>query len=184
MSRNLFGWEARNRIELALAGVLLAVLLFFVMIPVHMIISLAINMHWRRVGGGDGFSGFNDPSDFRYGYSMSQQGNLLRFDKATGERVGLHPAHPDGEYLRFNWNAALNVDPFDPSVLYLGSQFVHRTRDQGKSWEIISPDLTTNEPEKQKFQCCWYTPRNNSIFFDVSAGRLLRRFTPNSSDWV
>ena len=108
-----------------------------------------MNLHWRRVGGGDGFSVFNDPSDFRYGYSMSQQGNLLRFDKATGERVGIQPVHPDGEYLRFNWNAGLNVDPFDPSVLYLGSQFVHRTSDQGRSWEIISPDLTTNEPEKQ-----------------------------------
>ena len=108
-----------------------------------------MNLHWRRVGGGDGFSVFNDPSDFRYGYSMSQQGNLLRFDKATGERVGIQPVHPDGEYLRFNWNAGLNVDPFEPNVLYLGSQFVHRTSDQGRSWEIISPDLTTNEPEKQ-----------------------------------
>ena len=108
-----------------------------------------MNAHWRRVGGGDGFSVFNDPSDPDYGYSMSQQGNLLRFEKETGQRVGIQPVHPDGLYLRFNWNAGLNVDPFDPNVLYLGSQFVHRTRDQGRSWEIISPDLTTNEPEKQ-----------------------------------
>lgn len=109
-----------------------------------------MNAHWRRVGGGDGFAVFSDPSDSRYGYSMSQQGSLQRFDKVTGTRVSIQPAHPDGEHLRFNWNAGLSLDPFDPSVLYLGSQFVHRTRDHGASWEIISPDLTTNDPEKQR----------------------------------
>ena len=109
-----------------------------------------MNAHWRRVGSGDGFAVFNDPTDSRYGYSMSQRGNLMRFDKETGRRVEIQPVHPQGDYLRFNWNAALNVDPHDPSVLYLGSQFVHRTRDHGNSWEIISPDLTTNDAEKQR----------------------------------
>ncbi|RMH13555.1 MAG: hypothetical protein D6701_12230, partial [Gemmatimonadetes bacterium] len=109
-----------------------------------------LNAHWRRTGGGDGFASFVDPTDPRYGYSMSQQGRLQRFDKVTGRRVPIQPVHPDGVPLRFNWNAALNVDPFDPAVLYLGSQFVHRTRDRGASWEIISPDLTTNDPAKQR----------------------------------
>ena len=109
-----------------------------------------MNAHWRRVGSGDGFSVFDDPTDARYGYSMSQQGNLVRFDKDTGRRVGIQPVHPEGDYLRFNWNAALNVDPHDPGVLYLGSQFVHRTTEHGNSWEIISPDLTTNDAEKQR----------------------------------
>ena len=109
-----------------------------------------MNLHWRRVGSGDGFAIFNDPTDSRYGYSMSQQGSLVRFDKDTGRRVAIQPVHPEGEYLRFNWNAGLNLDPHDPSVLYLGSQFVHRTRDNGNSWEIISPDLTTNDAEKQR----------------------------------
>ncbi len=109
-----------------------------------------MNAHWRRVGSGDGFAVFNDPTDARYGYSMSQQGNLVRFDKETGRRVAIRPVHPEGEYLRFNWNAALNLDPHEPGVLYLGSQFVHRTRDHGDSWEIISPDLTTNDAEKQR----------------------------------
>jgi photosystem II stability/assembly factor-like uncharacterized protein len=109
-----------------------------------------MNLHWRRVGSGDGFAVFSDPTDARYGYSMSQQGSLVRFDKDTGRRVAIQPAHPDGEHLRFNWNAGLSLDPHDPSVLYLGSQFVHRTRDHGNSWEIISPDLTTNDAEKQR----------------------------------
>jgi hypothetical protein len=81
---------------------------------------------------------------------MSQQGSLMRFDKATGERRSIQPVHPGGERLRFNWNAALNVDPRDPATIYLGSQFVHRTRDGGLSWEIMSPDLTTDDPDKQR----------------------------------
>lgn len=109
-----------------------------------------MNLHWRRVGSGDGFAVFSDPTDSRYGYSMAQQGSLVRFDKDTGRRVAIQPAHPEGEYLRFNWNAGLSLDPHDPSVLYLGSQFVHRTRDHGDSWEVISPDLTTNDAEKQR----------------------------------
>jgi len=52
--------------------------------------------------------------------------------------------------LRFNWNAAIAIDPFDPQILYYGSQFLHKSRDKGQTWEIISPDLTTNNPEKQK----------------------------------
>jgi hypothetical protein len=91
-----------------------------------------------------------DHADARYGFTQSQQGDLTRFDKETGERKDVKPVHPDGVELRFNWNAGLNVDPFDSTVIYLGSQFVHRSRDQGESWEIISPDLTTNDPEKQR----------------------------------
>ncbi|MEK9500383.1 WD40/YVTN/BNR-like repeat-containing protein [Gaopeijia maritima] len=110
-----------------------------------------LNAHWTRVGGGDGFSVFDDASSDRWGYSMSQGGNLQTFDRLTGQRRGIRPAHPDGVDLRFNWNAALSTDPLDPSALYLGSQFVHRTRDRGASWEIISPDLTTDDPAKQRW---------------------------------
>ncbi|UCF39619.1 MAG: hypothetical protein JSW43_07665 [Gemmatimonadota bacterium] len=108
------------------------------------------NYYWTRVGGGDGFGAMVDFGDTRYGYSMSQQGNLRRFDKVTGERKDIQPVHPQGTALRFHWNAAINVDPFDSTVVYFGSQFVHRTRDGGTTWEIISPDLTTNDPEKQR----------------------------------
>lgn len=108
-----------------------------------------LNAYWHRVGGGDGFSVMNDPSSPHHGYSMSQQGSLVRFDKVTGLQVGIQPVHPDGIPLRFNWNAGLALDPIDSTTIYLGSQFVHRSRDHGRSWEIISPDLTTNDPDKQ-----------------------------------
>ncbi|MDH5805746.1 MAG: hypothetical protein OEZ54_11265, partial [Gemmatimonadota bacterium] len=108
------------------------------------------NYDWMRVGGGDGFATMTDFSNTRYGYTESQQGFIRRFDKVTGERRDIRPVHPEGIPLRFNWNAALNVDPFDSTTIYLGSQFVHRSDDHGNSWEIISPDLTTNDPEKQR----------------------------------
>jgi photosystem II stability/assembly factor-like uncharacterized protein len=108
-----------------------------------------LNAHWRRVGGGDGFNVYDDPSSDRYGYSTSQGGALSRFDRVTGERTSIRPSGPEGVPLRFNWNAAVAVDPLDPTALYIGSQFVHRSRDRGETWEIISPDLTTNDPAKQ-----------------------------------
>ena len=109
-----------------------------------------MNLHWTRVGSGDGFAVMNDFGDGRHGYSLAQGGRLVRFDKATGNRRDITPVHPDGAALRFGWNAALAVDAFDSTTIYLGSQYVHRSRDRGASWEIVSPDLTTNDPEKQR----------------------------------
>ena len=52
--------------------------------------------------------------------------------------------------LRFNWNAAIALDPFEPDTIYFGSQYVHKSTDRGDTWTTISPDLTTNNPEWQK----------------------------------
>ncbi len=104
---------------------------------------------WQEVGFGDGFATLSDPATPRYGYAMSQGGALMRFDKETGERKAIRPAHPEGVHLRFNWNAGIALDPFDGAIYY-GSQFVHRSTDQGASWTIMSPDLTTNDPDKQR----------------------------------
>lgn len=109
------------------------------------------NAYWQEVSFGDGFDVSPDPEDNRYGYTMSQEGNLLRYDRTTGQSNYIRPTHPDvGIKLRFNWNAALAQDPFQKNTVYYGSQFLHRSTDKGATWEIISPDLTTNDPEKQK----------------------------------
>lgn len=108
------------------------------------------NHHWHEVDFGDGFDTVPDPRDPTRGYAMSQEGYLVRWDLRTGERKDIRPAPPEGVELRFNWNAALAIDPFDPDTIYFGSQFVHRSTDRGETWEIISPDLTTNNPEWQK----------------------------------
>lgn len=108
------------------------------------------NYHWQEVGFGDGFATLSDPNDSNIGYSMSQGGYLSRFNRITGERKDIRPPAPDSVELRFNWNAAIAIDPFDPQTVYYGSQFVHQSTDRGDSWQIISPDLTTNDPAKQK----------------------------------
>lgn len=106
--------------------------------------------HWQTVMGGDGFDMMADSSDNRYGYAMSQGGNVGRFDRETGDTKDIQPNHPDGTKLRFNWNSAIAHDPFNKTTIYFGSQFVHKSTDRGDNWTLISPDLTTNDPEKLK----------------------------------
>ncbi|MAP55000.1 hypothetical protein [Altibacter sp.] len=109
------------------------------------------NDYWQEISFGDGFDVVPDVDDSRYGWSMSQQGFVSRYDYLTGNNYTVRPTHPDPNVeLRFNWNAAINIDPFNNNTLYFGSQFVHKSTDKGLTWEIISPDLTTNDPEKQK----------------------------------
>ncbi len=113
--------------------------------------SSIVAHHWKEIGFGDGFAAVPDPRDPNIGYSMSQGGNLRRFDLVSGEDRDIMPTPPDDTTkLRFNWNAGIALDPLDPEVMYYGSQFVHMSRDRGETWQIISPDLTTNDPEKQK----------------------------------
>jgi len=106
--------------------------------------------HWITVMGGDGFDVVADSSDNRYGYAMSQGGNVGRYDRLTGDTKDIQPIHPDGVKLRFNWNAAIAHDPFNKTSIYYGSQFLHKSTDRGDNWSVISPDLTTNNPEKLK----------------------------------
>ncbi len=109
------------------------------------------NDYWQEISFGDGFDVVPDRDDSRYGWSMSQQGFVSRYDWQTGNNYTVRPTHPDPEMiLRFNWNSAINIDPFNNSTIYFGSQFVHKSTDKGLTWELISPDLTTNDKEKQK----------------------------------
>ena len=107
-------------------------------------------MFWERLGWGDGFDIVPDPVDSRYGYSSSQGGGLIKYDRLTGALSPSKPQHPEGKPMRYNWNAGIAVNPIDKSTLYYGSQYLLKSVDKGSSWEVISPDLTTNDPEKQK----------------------------------
>ena len=108
------------------------------------------NEDWQEVMFGDGFDAMLHKDDNRFGWGMSQGGGLGYFDRYTGRTQSIKPLHPDGLGLRFNWNAALAQNPFDNNSIYFGSQFVHRSMDKGQNWEIISPDLTTNDSVKIK----------------------------------
>lgn len=107
------------------------------------------NAYWQGVNGGDGFDVLPDPEDPNWVYSMSQGGSVNRYNLATGEEWGIRPPRPDMKTRqRFNWNAAIAQDPFDKSTIYYGSQFINKSSNKGASWEIISPDLTTNDSAK------------------------------------
>ena len=109
------------------------------------------NSYWQSVGGGDGFDVQPDAEDYNWVYSMSQGGALGRQNAQTGEDWSIRPPMPElNTRIRFNWNAALALDPFDKKTIYYGSQFVHKSTNKGASWRIISPDLTTNNAEKQR----------------------------------
>jgi photosystem II stability/assembly factor-like uncharacterized protein len=108
-----------------------------------------VNDDWVMVGGGDGFDSAADPENPACGYGLSQGGSLYYFDVSTGTSRNIVPTESDVKD-RYNWNAGFALDPFKPGTVYLGSQFVHRSADRGQTWEVISPDLTTNDADRQK----------------------------------
>ena len=107
------------------------------------------NRHWQSLTGGDGFWAFVDPTDPDIIYDEYQGGNLLRVRRSTLESKDIKPTPSENEpKYRFNWNTPIHVTP--AGTLYYGAQLVFRSKDQGESWERISPDLTTNDPAKLK----------------------------------
>jgi len=107
------------------------------------------NSRWENMYGGDGFWMFADPTDPDYIYAESQGGYIGRINRKTHEVRGIQPLPKYGEgKLRYNWNAPIHVTK--AGTIYLGSQYLFRSKDKGQTWERISPDLTTNDPEKQK----------------------------------
>src|SRR5215469_8468710 len=109
------------------------------------------NSRWENVYGGDGFWAFIDPADPDYLYAESQGGEIGRVNRHTleGRNIKPQPQYKEKK-LRYNWNTPIHMSPNEKGTIYLGAQFLFRSRDHGQSWERISPDLTTNDPEKQK----------------------------------
>lgn len=109
------------------------------------------NSDWLNVGYGDGFNVLPDPVDENILYWQYQGGNVMRFYKDTRQIKEIRPYsdNPD-EKLRYNWDTPIAFSPTDEGVMYVGAQYLFRTTNRGDSWQKISPDLTTNDPEKQK----------------------------------
>ena len=105
---------------------------------------------WQEVYFGDGFDMIFKPGDANTVYAASQGGYLGRVNRRTGKSQLLRPVHPEGTFLRYNWNAPIKQGPQSDCTIYMGSQFVHKSTDCGDNWEIISPDLTTNDTTKQR----------------------------------
>ena len=108
------------------------------------------NAQWENMFGGDGFWMFSDPADPDYLYAEAQGGNIGRVNRHTHQARDIQPKPNYKEKLRWNWNTPIAISPNEKGTIYIGAQFLFRSRDHGQTWERISPDLSTNDPEKQK----------------------------------
>ena len=108
------------------------------------------NAQWENMYGGDGFWMFSDPADPDYLYAEAQGGYIARINRHTHAGRDIQPKPNYKEKLRWNWNTPIALSPNEKGTIYIGAQFLFRSRDHGQTWDRISPDLTTNDPEKQK----------------------------------
>jgi photosystem II stability/assembly factor-like uncharacterized protein len=108
------------------------------------------NDNWYVISGGDGFQPLMDPTDARIVYAESQDGRMSRTDRFTNERTTIRPEPAEQKpgdaaaTYRFNWDTAMQLSPFDPATIYIGANLVLKSSDRGRSYQPISPDLTTN----------------------------------------
>lgn len=109
------------------------------------------NDYWEELYFGDGFDVVPDLQNPDYVYAQSQEGYVGRVHTPSGYTESIRPVHPENKKLRFNWNAPIAADPFDDKRIYFGAQYVFSSEDQGRSWQVISPDLTTNDTTKQNY---------------------------------
>jgi len=121
---------------------------------------------WESVLGGDGFYTFSDTADPNYVYAETQGGAIARTNRETHNSRDIKPKENYKEKLRFNWNTPMHMSPTQKGTIYIGSQFLFRSRDHGQNWDRISPDLTTNDPEKQKQE------QSGGITVDNSAAEM------------
>ncbi len=108
------------------------------------------NHRWENLYDGDGFWVVVDPTDPDAVYAESQGGHIGRVDRRTLVARDIQPKAGFKEKLRFNWNTPIHASPTQKGTIYLGAQFLFRSRDRGDSWDRISPDLTTNDKQRQK----------------------------------
>ncbi len=139
--------------------------------------GMILTDHWFNIGGGDGFYTQNDPTDWRIAYCESQGGNLMRVNVETRESTRIRPSQQntynwrehappppkkkaDAEQqpqamfqrqrspFRFNWSSPVLISPHNPQIIYFGGDRLFKSINRGDNWTIISPDLTTDDPEK------------------------------------
>ena len=102
-----------------------------------------INSDWYFTSLGDGFESQVDQSDPNIVYAQAQYGNLVRYDRKSGEYLSIRPIEKEGEApYRWNWDAPLVISHYDNKRLYFAANKVFRSDDRGESWKVISGDLS------------------------------------------
>jgi photosystem II stability/assembly factor-like uncharacterized protein len=108
------------------------------------------NADWFVTQGGDGFHSRVDPEDPNTIYSEAQYGVLVRYDKRSGESVGIQPLPGKGEPpLRWNWDSPLIISPHSHTRLYFAANKLFRSDDRGDTWKAVSGDLTRHLDRNQ-----------------------------------
>ena len=99
---------------------------------------------WKGILGGDGMEVQIDNRNPNIVFTGSQFGFYARLDLDTGRRKSIKPIHELGNSpFRFNWQTPILLSPHNQDVLYLGSNFLHKSSNQGDDWQAISEDLTS-----------------------------------------
>jgi photosystem II stability/assembly factor-like uncharacterized protein len=118
---------------------------------------------WNSAGAGDGFRVLKHPTKNIIYSEMQGAENVWRIDVDRNRIKTIQPLSIDEKVkLRFNWNAPMAVSAHVPDRFFMGSQFVHKSDDMGDTWQIISPDLTTNDPKKQSQENSGGLSKDNS----------------------
>jgi len=125
---------------------------------------------WESTAGGESAHIAVDPENNDIVYGGSYDGFLTRVNHKTGtvRAINVWPDNPmghgaEGMKYRFQWNFPIMFSKHNPNKLYTFSQHVHVTENEGQSWDIISPDLTRNDPEKLKSSGGPITQDNTSV---------------------
>ncbi|HEV3089015.1 MAG TPA: hypothetical protein VGX96_17520 [Candidatus Elarobacter sp.] len=132
-----------------------------------------IDESWDRVTGGDGMWAWPDPRDPNLVWTDLQTGRISIYNRKTQRNTFVQPWRGraiddfqlDKAKYRYNWDAPIAFDPFDTTTTYFGANVIFATRDRGKHWSVVSPDLTRNDKSHQQ-------PSGGPLALDVSSAEF------------
>jgi hypothetical protein len=149
------------------------------------------NRDWYRIHSGDGYYAEIDPRDPNTVFTNAHYGNIVRVDRESGEKQWIQPYPVDlggsaaGDHpYRFNWNSPIHMSPNDPDRVYFGGNVLFRTTDGGRTWTEVSPDLTRDEPEKQRSSGGPITTDNTSAEYHNTILGISESPVDSSVIWV
>ena len=145
----------------------------------------------QDVGGGESGWIAPDPRDSQIVYAGSYDGYLTRQDHRTGQSRDIN-AWPDNTMgygveamkYRFQWSFPIVFSPHDPKTMYIGSNVLMKTTNEGQNWEVISPDLTRNDKSKMGTSGGPITQDNTSVEYYCTIFTVVESPVTKGLIWV